>query len=325
VDAPRARPPAQPIGVLASLVAGFDRVASRPAILLPPILLDLFLWFGPALRLTTLIGDAARTMMQLAAADPTLADRIRLIQTDLATLGQRFNLFAALSTIPVGIPSLMSAKLPPGSPLGISGLEIPAAGTVVLIWLLLQGLGLALGSTYHRAIARLHAPDVGPGGWRLWARMVGAAVIAYGGALVATFVVTLVVSLATLVFPLLGVGVLFIGFSGLTWLVIYLAFTPHGMVRYRFGILQAMRESVALVRGNLFGAVGFLSLAFLISYLTSLLWQMPGDTSWLNVLGVFGHAVVSATLLAASYAFYQGRWEWAAHMRAATATARAQV
>jgi hypothetical protein len=86
-----------------------------------------------------------------------------------------------------------------------------------------------------------------------------------------------------------------------------------------------MRESVALVRGNLFGAVGFLSLAFLISYLTSLLWQMPGDTSWLNVLGVFGHAVVSATLLAASYAFYQGRWEWAAHMRAATATARAQV
>jgi hypothetical protein len=80
-----------------------------------------------------------------------------------------------------------------------------------------------------------------------------------------------------------------------------------------------------LVRGNLFGAVAFLSLAFLISYLASLLWQMPGDTSWLNLLGVFGHAVVSAALLAASYAFYQGRWEWAAQMRAATATARAQV
>ncbi|MEX0787790.1 MAG: hypothetical protein WD040_03225 [Anaerolineales bacterium] len=325
MDAPRARPPAQPIGVLASLVAGFDRVASRPAILLPPILLDLFLWFGPALRLTTLIGDAARTMMQLAAADPTLADRIRLIQTDLATLGLRYNLFAALNTVPVGIPSLMASKLPPGSPLGISGLEIPAAGTVVLIWLLLQGLGLALGSAYHRAAARLHTPDVGRGGLRLWARMLGAAVLVYGGGLVATFVVTLVVSLATLVVPLLGVGVLFIGFSAVTWLVIYLAFTPHGMVRYRFGILQAMRESIALVRGNLFGAVGFLSLAFVISYLTRQLWQIPGDTSWLNLLAVFGHAVVSATLLAASYAFYQGRWEWTAQMRAATTAARVQV
>ncbi|MGH2626441.1 MAG: hypothetical protein ACRDHY_07315 [Anaerolineales bacterium] len=321
MEAPSIRPPAPPIGVLASLAAGFDRVASHPALLLPPILLDLFLWFGPPLRMTSLIGEATRVLTDLAASDPAMVDRVRLIQADMAEVALRFNLFSALSSVPVGIPSLMAARLPPASPLGVmASFEVTSAGAALAIWGSLQVIGLGLGSAYHREIARLHAPDLAPGGgWSLWGRMLLAGLLTYVGAMGAALITTLLVSLAALVIPILAVGVLFIGLSLLTWVAIYLAFTPHGMVRYRFGILKAMVESFILVRGNLFGVVGFLGLAFLISWLAGMLWELPDETSWLNLLALFGHSVVSAALLAASYAFYQGRWEWLARFRAAAA------
>lgn len=325
MDAPSIRPPAPPIGVLASLVAGFDRVASHPALLLPPVLLDLFLWFGPPLRIPSLIGEATRVLTDLAAADPGMADRLRLIQADMADVALRFNLFSALSSVPVGIPSLMAARLPPASPLRIvPGFELTSAGATLAVWGLLQATGLGLGVAYHRAIARLHAPDLAPGGgWSLWGKMLAAGVLTYVAALGATVVTMLVVSLAALIMPILAVGVLFIGFTALTWVAIYLAFTPHGMVRYRFGILRAMGESVLLVRTNLFGVVDFLGMAFLISWLAGMLWELPDETSWFNLLALFGHSIVSAALLAGSYAFYQGRWEWLARLRAAAARTQA--
>lgn len=325
VEAPSARPPAPPIGVLASLAAGFDRVASHPALLLPPILLDLFLWFGPPLRLTSLIGEATQVLTDLAAADPGMVDRVRLIQADMADLALRFNLFSALSSVPVGIPSLMAARLPPASPLAAApSFEVTSAGAALAIWGGLQAIGLGVGSLYHRSLARLHAPDLaGGGGWSLWGKLVLAALLTYAAAIGGALVTTLLVSLAALILPILALGLLFIGFSLLTWAAIYLAFTPHGMVRYRFGILRAMGESFILVRGNLFGVVAFLGLAFLISWLSGMLWDLPDETSWLNLLALFGHSVVSAALLAASYAFYQGRWEWLARLRASDAPAGA--
>jgi hypothetical protein len=71
--------------------------------------------------------------------------------------------------------------------------------------------------------------------------------------------------------------------------------------------------------------VGFLGVAFGLSWITGLLWELPGETSWLTLLALLGHSIVSATLLIGSYAFYQGRWEWLSQIRAATAEARARV
>ena len=39
----------EPIGVLQSLSSGFDFVTRHPDLMLPPILLDVFLWLGPRL------------------------------------------------------------------------------------------------------------------------------------------------------------------------------------------------------------------------------------------------------------------------------------
>jgi hypothetical protein len=104
--------------------------------------------------------------------------------------------------------------------------------------------------------------------------------------------------------------VAFLGFTFIFWAVIYLAFTPHGIVMYRLGILRAMIESVTLVRWNLLPAVGYLGLAFVIAWLGNQVWVLPHEDSWYAILAIGGHAFVSATLLAGSYVFYQSRREW---------------
>jgi hypothetical protein len=104
-------------------------------------------------------------------------------------------------------------------------------------------------------------------------------------------------------------GVAFLGFTLLFWLAVYLAFTPHGLVRYGLGLFRAMRESVDIVRTNFFSTVTFLTAAVLLSWLTGYVWDLPASDSWFEILAIVGHAFVSAMLLVASYIFYIGRRE----------------
>jgi len=150
-----------------------------------------------------------------------------------------------------------------------------------------------------------------------WLRMVLAAVLGYFGLILGTVAILILGWAAAWILPLLGVGVSFIAFSLFFWLVVYLVFTPHGIVRYRMGVFSAMTESMLLVRWNFLPTVGFLTLAVLISWLTGLAWSLPRSASWISSLSILGHAFVSTMLLVSSYVFYQGRREWLMRTRQA--------
>jgi hypothetical protein len=143
-----------------------------------------------------------------------------------------------------------------------------------------------------------------------WGRMALLTVGVYAAAVIVTGVCMLVATAMALILPLLGVVVGFLGFSLLFWVLVYLIFTPHGIIRNRLGVIRSVVESVQIVRWNLLGTVGFLGAAFAVSYATNWVWSLPEESSWFSLLAVVGHAFVSATLLAGSYAFYQGRRDW---------------
>jgi len=60
----------RPIGVIGALVAGFDRVAAQPYLLLPTVLLDLFLWFGPHLVIPAIIQLASSSLTRSSMLQP---------------------------------------------------------------------------------------------------------------------------------------------------------------------------------------------------------------------------------------------------------------
>ena len=306
----------KPIGVISSLTAGFDQVASRPFLFIPPLVLDLFLWLGPHLGIARFVESLAQPALQ---TEGLVAEQASLIGQVVEDVGESFNLLSALSTIPIGIPSLMAGRMPLESPLGlVNRVEVVEPARVLLIWIALSGIGLALGAYYQYWIAAAVAPDaeLGPG-WMAALRMVGFGFLVFVGGLVAGFTVLIAIALATLVLPLLGTGVFFLGFALLFWLAVYLVFTPHGIIRYNQGVVRAMFESFILVRWNLLSTVGYLGVAFGSYWLLNYVWDLPSTTSWFSILALVGHAFVATTLLAGSYAYYQGRREWLAAARRA--------
>jgi hypothetical protein len=299
----------KPIGIFSSLSAGFNGVASRPALIIPPLVLDLFLWLGPHLGIARLIDALTEPAIQ---AGGLVEEQASLIRQVIESAGERFNLLSALSTIPIGIPSLMAGRMPLENPLGlISRIDVDDAGRVLLIWIGLSGIGLGFGAYYQYWIAGAIAPDaeLGPG-WMAALRMVGFGILIFVGGLVAGITVLIAITLATLILPLLGTGVFFLGFALLFWVAVYLIFTPHGIIRYNQGVFRSMFESFLLVRWNLLATVGYLGMAFGTYWILNLVWNLPSPASWFSLLALAGHAFVATTLLAGSYAYYQGRREW---------------
>jgi hypothetical protein len=266
-----------------------------------------------------LIQGLVSAMAAPSGIDPALAQQVEGVQKGFAELAQRFNILSALSAIPGGIPSLMAARMPATNPL--ESALIAESGTLAMAgsaWMLFTLIGLGMGAFFQVVVARQVAPQSEIAPLRLaWGRFIGLCAGMYAGLLVLITGAAVVVSVATLLLPILGAGIMFLAFSFAFWLAIYLAFTPHGIIRYRFGVWKAMRESMQLVRWNMPSSVAFLAVVMLVSYAAGWVWAMPAEGSWFSVLAIVGHAFVSATLLAASYAFYQDRHEWMVTLRRA--------
>ena len=108
-----------PPGLIASLMRGFDSVANHILIILPPVLLDLFLWLGPHLRLKSFLQPLIDQLPALAKALPSSFPDVATIQQVWTGVINQFNLFMILRTFPVGATSLLSLQMPGQTPLGV--------------------------------------------------------------------------------------------------------------------------------------------------------------------------------------------------------------
>lgn len=310
----------KPISILSALLTGFDRIAAKPLLILPPVLLDLFLWFGLHLTVTSLLHAAAAGLIIPAGTDPGMAEQLTLFQEMLNLFSERYNLLTSFSTLPggmpfnflfalltsvsVGIPSLVAGRMPVLTPLGpASQLEVLDPMFIVLIWFTLALAGIGAGAIFHRLVAKQTDPEAEFDYlWRDWMKLV---FLAIGGYLLTVVVLT--------------VGMLVAGINGLTYIAlpvlfvagVYLAFTPHGIIRYRLGIWGAIKQSIRVVRFNFFGSTGYLLTAFLIMWVSTYkVWSLAQEDSWIFALAIIGHAFIATMLIAGSYVFFQGRREW---------------
>jgi hypothetical protein len=84
---------------------------------------------------------------------------------------------------------------------------------------------------------------------------------------------------------------------------------------HRRGLFSALGDSARLVQINLPPAAGLFILIVLINLGLALVWNIPSDGSWLLLLGLAGHALISTALVAATFVFYQDRLRWLVEMR----------
>jgi len=310
-----------PLGVIDSLNAGFGTLAQKPFLLLIPILLDLFLWFGPRLSATPKVladvcqGIVPELTTRLQALTSQSADTSAEIfgQTLEEILGS-YNLFSALSTWPLGAPSLLAGNEPGTNPLGTNPvLKVETLGGFLACLLLLVLLGLLLASLYFSLIARW--VNGNPNSLRTWAMFIGL----YWGRIVASVALVLVgvfflsipffliVEIVGLIFGPLALLILLAGTMAVIWGIFHLFFAVHSILIEDASIPKAMANSIRLVRRYPHSAVGLLLAAMLISLGLGKIWHMPPSESWTRLIGILGNAFINTGLVTATFVYYRER------------------
>jgi hypothetical protein len=297
----------RPPGLIKTLAAGFDTTANHVAIILMPILLDLFLWLGPRLRLQTLLqpvmDQLANTSVPVSASLPDPAS-LQLLWSDFLT---RFNLFGLLRTFPLGVSSLMSAgvgdKLPLSAPLAW---EVPTYSGMLGSWFAILLSGWILGSIYYYWVSGI---TLTTGDKRSFDRSLFQGILLsftwLGLFILAGFPVLLGFSLLALLSPALAQIGIFVLMLIALWIILPVFFSPHGIFAYKQNAFAAILQSLRMVRFTLPTTGLFVLVSLLISEGLGYLWRIPPSESWLTLVAIIGHAFISTSLVAASFIYFR--------------------
>lgn len=301
-----------PPKLIQSLIAGFNAVANHIWLILFPVALDLYLWLGPHLNLKVIFQPILSqfTVLQNSAQGSQMEEMLQSAQQIYNLLASRLNLMAALRTLPVGVPSLMAGSLPLETPFGLAQtVQVSSFGQTMLWWLALAILGIAVGAIFFYLVSRVALNDTAPQSLKRIFQVVGQVfvltlafiilglIIAIPLLLVTSFLTIISIALAQLFIILLSLAVI--------WVIVPLFFAPHGIFVNRQQAMPSMVTSARLVRYILPGIGGFLILVLILSQGLDSLWRVPPATSWLTLVGIFGHAFISTGLVSASFIYYR--------------------
>jgi hypothetical protein len=307
-----------PPRLIQSLTTGFDIVANHIGLILFPIFLDLFLWFGPRLSVKRLVDEIFSQIVAMPEMGmPDTVELLRLNQEIWMTVTERLNLFSFIRAYPIGVPSLMVSIQPVQTPVGEQIVwELFSLANLLLVFAGIVSIGLLAGTTYFLLLGQVTVPD---------SFNLRASLRKFPWALLQTVLMTgfLFVIIGALSLPgscllsVLALGGLsggsvglFIAAGFMIWLIFPLFFTPHGVFYYRKNVWLSIRDSIRISRYTLPTTVLFFLSAILINEGLDILWRTPAETSWFTLIGVAGHGYVTTSLLAASFVFYRDASVW---------------
>jgi hypothetical protein len=310
---PQTLPPAP--GVIGSLRAGFDAITTHIGLILVPLALDLLLWFGPRMSIKKLMQPILADVGALAATSGLQAADIAAALELYREFFEQFNLLVVLRTLPVGVSSLMSGRMPLQSPLGLPTVtQVGSVAQLLGSFIMLTVVGWILGGLYFHWVAGLvltrpdtkNTPTAARAVTQTLIYSLVWTVLAWTLALPAM----LIIYVAFAINPLLGQGVLLIGGFVSLWLIVPLFFSPHGIFVRRQNALASFLGGFHLTRFTLPNSSFFVLAVFIIAIGLNFLWSFPADDSWMALVGILGHAFITTALLASSFIYYQDMSAW---------------
>ncbi|MFN8399582.1 MAG: hypothetical protein U0X74_06185 [Anaerolineales bacterium] len=302
-----------PPGIISSIKAGFDVIASHILVILLPLALNLGMWLGPRLQMDALFKSLENDMVSIWQASQIPADQIQSMITSYETMTQSANLFQLLRTFPIGIPVLFApTKGPFTTPLGDPAI-LQVNGLTLLLWFfLLTGIGWIIGAIYFRIVAGVTFPQQTESVHVLQAIFQTILISIVGNLLLFAlsmpifFILLVAMQVSTV---LANLVVLFVAL-GSVWVIVPLFFWAHGVFLKRQNVLTSILSSIKLTRFTLPTSSLFVLTVFLLSYGLNYLWRLPSLNSWLTLLGLFGHSFVTTALLASSFIYYYEMSAW---------------
>lgn len=310
-----------PPGVMGSLRAGFDTVSTHVWLILLPLLLDALLWLGPRLSVRGLLNPFLQIIFNQARSSLTSqadVERFMEYQAAFSELVERFNLLSLLGrlqTFPVGISSLLARTMPVETPFGSQEvMPVSSAAGLLGLAFVLTVFGWIAGAVYFRLVSGVVLDATGgqtmiSTSWAIVQTLL-LSLIWVIGLLVIIIPLMFVLTLLTLLSPVVASGVLLVVLLFSFWLIVPLFFTPHGIFIRRQNAVYSIFTSLKMARFTLPTSGLFVLSVFLLSTGLSYLWSVPPDDSWMLVVGIAGHAFITTALLAASFVYYRDMNIW---------------
>jgi hypothetical protein len=305
-----------PPGVVRSLRAGFDAIASHLTVILVPLALDLFLWLGPRLHVDGLFQPIFDEMSRYARYSGFPETDLDTLQANSALILEQlrqFNLLSVIRTFPIGVFSLMSGANPNRTPLGGPSIIQVDSVLTLLGWIvLLIFLGWMCGGLFFRWVSMTvdtSQPFENRLGQSILQTMLMSVTYFVLGIMLGTPVL-IVIALVMAASPLLAQGLLLILGLLSMWLVVPIFFSPHGIFLRRQNAFLSIYSSLRMARFTMPTSSLFVLSVLLIAYGLNFLWNIPSSDSWMALVGIAGHAFVTTSLLAASFIYYRDMQAW---------------
>jgi hypothetical protein len=318
-----ARREAPPTGVIETLSAGYAAVNRQPWVLVLPVLLNLFLWLGPHVSYSQLLGplvtDASEWTRQVAFGprrairDPQVISGIEQSREWLIARSDDTNAFDALAWGPLGVPSLDSL------PSQTDDLDLVTGwGDGVALFFACLGLGLLMGGWFYGGLAVASSGESGgplAAGRRVPRGVMGVlgwlAVLIGVGLLLGVPVVLLVAFTALVSPPVAFIGSALL-LAGVLFASVHLFFSVPAIFVSSAGPLKAIQRSVGMVRRHLWPSVALIVLTWLILTGMDRVWDVLSSqvqSPFGVVLSILGNAYIASGLIAAGMIFYIQRRE----------------
>lgn len=302
-------------GVIKCLVEGCNLVANKAYLMLCPVILDLFLLFGPKLRIETFsrpVFDSLFNQMPKSPANvPT--QQLELLKEVLNQALSTVNLFGFLQTYPVGI-SVLFGSAGSSTPLGSSPeIQVISALLIIALIALFMILGVFFGTVYF-SITAAASKENGKFVWQVFGSQFLNIVLLYIALIILIAVTAIPIScLLTLIFmtiPLLYQLILVLIIMLGCWIMIPLFYIPHGIFMKNLDFPNAVKESFKMASWSSPITIRFILLSLVFSFGLDMIWTIPAQTSWLILISIFGHAFITTALLASSFILYRELDKW---------------
>ncbi|NOH04773.1 MAG: hypothetical protein HND47_23785 [Chloroflexi bacterium] len=301
-----------PPGIIRSIKAGFDAIASHVTAILLPLLLNLFLWLGPRLRMDALFDSIKNDVVTLWQVGGVSAEEIQKILTWYDSVIPNVNLFWLLRTLPVGISGLPLSEGASSTPLGNPAIWQVGALSFAGWILLLTFIGWIGGALYFRNVAWVVLTEKDQAIRIPQALMhtvlisIFCTVILTALALPTLFLLMLAAQVHII---LANVFMLFVSLASV-WVIVPIFFWPFGVFMKRQNALTSILGSIQLTRFTLPTSSLFVLTVFLLATGLNFLWRLPSEDSWMTLVGIFGHSFVTTALLAGSFIYYRDMSAW---------------
>jgi hypothetical protein len=308
---------------------GYAAVNRRPWLVLLPLLLNLYIWFGTQLSFAPLLTDMAAFMrlsggpaeQGVAAADWAEQMR-RLGALDMRQMIARLNFIPTLTMYAIsstdadgtstGLP--LVREVPPPIAPERDTIKVYDVGGALLAFVLLNTLALPLSAIFLTQVAaavrgdRAGLPTSVQRAWRAMLALLGKVGVLIGVGLALGLPFIFLIGMLMFFSQSLGLFMVGVMLIVLFWVSIYLGFANEAIAVSGVGPLRALHASFNIVRRNFWGTLGFLTISWLISIGSGVLWLNLAQGSTVGLfVAIAGSAYLGSGLLAARMAFYRER------------------